>query len=275
LRRYVILGILSVATLVGALLTSAAAPFWAGFLSNLSAGFVAALLILLFIDRAAEQRRHQEQVRVAKQAALRFRRPIVGIASLTAEIIKAAAPGRIEGSTLNVGALCRPELLAHLDWIDLQGHPGTVAPGTWHTLLEEAIKHYSDQLLQALDTYAVHLGAEFIQAAETVSTHGYLLFLKNLARAQRESGSQQNANIHLFGTAPLRDSFYAELCKLATIVGQVLGQEVTVRTDFDREDVLPRTGSSRLRRLPANRIMIAGPDGLPTIRIVDHANDET
>jgi hypothetical protein len=269
--RYAILLILAVAT-CGIAYFLRGRGYWLvdNLGGNLAAGFLGSLATLFFIERAIENKRQQERVRLAGLAHRQMQASLQRIVLLFAEMIKASAPKPLCSLPSSLQELFSPGNTADLDWLDLDGPTGHVEHADWKTQSEAVLTSELAQLAGILDRYLPCLDVQLVESIDSITADCFLSFVSRMRRASDALGKLgMRGGATLYGTAPLRDEFFARLLSVAKQLELAGSKSLTVPTSLIRQDMMPKAGQARLKSLPATPVLVGhgdppvgGPPGL-------------
>ena len=248
--RYRILGL---STIAAGLIAYFGRGAWIvdAFAANVAAGLLGALFTIVFVDRAAEHRREQERRRVELMAMRHARVPLVRMAELFFDIIKAASVVRPRSLTTGYCDVFAASETDQMDWLRLDA-PSRVVGHDWYVYIDETLSDASDQLQAIADRYLAHLNLAFVERLDVVLHDDFVTLLRSLKRAHDNlvsHGLPQRFSLN--GTKPLRDPFFKKLLELIACYEATAGAPLPMSPGLGRDDVLPKYGSARLERLPA------------------------
>jgi hypothetical protein len=218
---------------------------------NLCAGFLSALAIVIFIERAIEKKRQEERERIAALALRHMRLPLQRIISFFAEMIKATVPHPFLALPRSLAELFRAANTANLDWLNFGAETGNLAHYTWATYGANVLKVETDKLSASLDKYLAVLDAEFVEAVETMCDDTFLHLVGGMHGFMTAAAGHPQIQFHINGTAGIRATFFDRLLEVVHLYQKNGGQPLQVPTSLIREDIYPHTGSGRLAALPA------------------------
>jgi len=241
-----------------AIVTGLVAYRWRGeswlvdaYMANLSATFIGTIVLLFFIDRAVEHAREKERLRIERIALEQARLPLIYLLGLFSDMLKASAPTRIDKPPGTLDEFLSAPNTVHLDYLNMAGQPGTIGKTTWYEHVEEQSKKICDKLSAVVDKYLAYFGIAFVANIEALCGAQYLFVLRNLgtARAQLEAeGIKREYTLERLG--PLREDFFRLLLDVLRYYNRVAAVPITVPNTLSRDDVMPKTGSSRFTELP-------------------------
>jgi hypothetical protein len=171
--------LLAAAGLQFAVSTSEARAFWAGYLSNISAGFFTSAAILFFIDRAIEQRDEAIRKRLSALAARRMESPLYQVIGMFHAMISAAAPTPLTPRPTSCAELFSPENLRHLDWLDLQAR-SYYDDKPWCITLYEHLKDVLEEIRDIARAYESRLHHEFLESIELLLEDDFYVVLRSI-----------------------------------------------------------------------------------------------
>lgn len=258
--RYLILLILAITTcVIGYFLRDKGYWLVDNLSGNLPAGFLGSLAILFFVERAIEKKRQQERTRIAGLALRQIRLPLQKIVILFAEMIKASAPKPFCSLPASLHELFNPVNTAHLDWLDLDGPTGHVKRTDWKTESEAILTSELEHLTAILDRYLTFLDIQLVEAIDSLIQDSFLRFVRTMRSyddAIRKLGRNRRSTI--YGSAAVRDEFFARLLAVAKQLELAGGKAPVVPTSLVRQDMMPKAGQARLKSLPPPVIFCDG-----------------
>lgn len=165
--RYSILGALAIAAGVMAYLGRGV---WIvdAFAANISAGFVGALLTVMFIDRAADRRQEELRSRMERIALHQTLYPLDTLARTLADMIKAALPTPPPPIPSSYTEFFSDEFVKELDHLDMSGSAGRFPQADWYTHLQNTVPKAFSDLSHIIDKYVQYLDVEFIEHVEAL-----------------------------------------------------------------------------------------------------------
>jgi hypothetical protein len=238
---------------------------------NLAAGFLGSLAVLFFIERAIENKRKQERMRLAALALSQMWLSLQRIVILFAEMLKASAPKPLSSLPSSLQELFSHGNTSDLDWLDLDGPTGHAEHTNWKALVEAVLAAELDRLAAILDRYLPFLDVQLVESIDSLTTDCFLGYLRRMRRAADALGKLGvKPGTTLYGTSEVRDEFFARLLAAGKQVELAGGKPLTVPTSLIREDMMPKAGQARLRSLPAYPALfghgdppVGGPQRLP------------
>jgi hypothetical protein len=250
LYRYFVLVLLAVVTGMMAYF-GRGVWFFDAFAANITAGFVAALFIVFFVDRAAEQRRELERRRIELVAMKQIRLQLVHLTELFADMIKAALPSHPTTLPATYGELFSAPLTDTIDWLRMDG-PSGVLGADWYSRTHNDLSRIANEFLAIVDRYLPFLNVSFLELVDDVLQCHFPNLLKQLKPARDNIARQgQLQDFSLNKTKEARDEFFVKLLRLIAYYEVTAGEPLPVPANFGRNDVSPKFGDARLAALPA------------------------
>lgn len=247
LHRYSILAALSLIAGVTAYLGRG---IWVidAFAANVSAGFIGALLTVVFIDRAAERRDEVQRRKMERIALRQALYPLDSIARTLADMIKSSLPTPAPEIPETYQQLFAPSFLHHLDWLDMSGSAGRFPEVDWYTHLQNTVPKAFSDLSHVVEKYVQFLDVTFVEHIEALRQDSFIQLLLQIGAARPHLRAQgHRADYSFAGHDAARAALFGVISKLIEYHDDHAEVPMTFPRDgLSRDDVAPRAGSCRL-----------------------------
>jgi hypothetical protein len=179
-RSYSLLFVLACLLLATSWLVFPDQEWVSGFLSDFAAGIFGSLIIIFFVDQIIERNRQRERVKVAKIALKRVRFPILWHMILLCNVFKAATENKPIPLPSTYEDTFNDNYYEEIAFLDLTKEAPVALRMNWFNHLYSETRFFKEKLEQTLDTYAVYLDTEMIDALEGVINSPFLKDMTDL-----------------------------------------------------------------------------------------------
>ena len=250
--------LLVVLVLVFSVLSFIYEGLWLGvYLSNIAAGLVGSLIIILLVDKIIERNRESERVRIVRIALKRLATPLMLHVRLLAGIYKASTKSKPASLPTTFDDLFNDEYYNEISFLDFSKKAPVIPERDWFTFLHDEMKSLREKMEQIIDTYAVFLDFALLDILERVANSAFLSYViqsKGTPEIDRRYGWKRIYTMfrgverllrdHISYMKELIDYFNSESEPYNSIYSPI--PLTNIIQDVWRNDVAPQWGSSRV-----------------------------
>ena len=220
--------------------------FAGGLLSNLAAGFINTLIIVLLIEEVESLRASEKANGLRMMAFRRLRSPLVVLTGLICSMVKASHDPRGFPSKCSLKEFLSPERLQCLNDLDLYADSGELGKAPWAGSISAISKNVSRRIEIWLDRYIQVLDEEDISAVEDLINDPALRYMVNLEETvSRMHKENVDFRVSILVNGIDYNAFVARLFSMVKRYADLTGLELPISNDVFRHDHAPLIGSAR------------------------------
>jgi hypothetical protein len=250
---------LSYAVLVGLVLAAGGiyALFDEGWIrdwsSNIGAGLMGSLVIILLIDQVLETRRLREQQRVRTVALSQLRTPLMRHVLLLANWYKASVASVPEEPPRDIPQLFAQNYAETIGSLDFSKPGPTLPPLDWFKYSSQELDFFKINAERVVDKYAMFLDVRLIELVEGVAGSSLVSMMIEFGRVDipqfdKQHGYQRPYNI--FAEPTMKEELlrhFGVLLELVAYFNENSREKIRLEElSLWRDDVSPKIGSGRV-----------------------------
>lgn len=154
---------------------------WFGaYFSNIAAGIVGSLIIILLVDHIIERNRETDRLQVVRTALRRLHYPILDHMSLLCKIYKAATQSKPTPLPTTFEDTFENSYYKEISFLDFVKDAGLALKMDWFTRLDLETKSFKKTIEQIIDAYANFLDIKLIDILERLIRSAFLRFMPQI-----------------------------------------------------------------------------------------------
>jgi len=222
---------------------------WLGaYLSNIAAGIIGSLIIILLVDRIIERNREKERLRVVNIALRRLRIPILWHMNLLCNIYKAATKNKPAPLPSTFEDTFTDHYYREISFLDFKKESPVALKTDWFNYLYLETKSFKEKLEQFIDTYASFLDVRLIDLLERIVNSHFLFLIpqaKSIPNVDRQYGWKRVYTL-LSGVEQLVKEHVSLMLELVEYFNSISDLPILLNQEIWRDDVAPKWGSGRV-----------------------------
>jgi hypothetical protein len=169
-----------------------------GYLTNLSAGLVGSLIVILLIDRIIERNKEKERAQMQRIAFQRLRGPIQRHMIMFVDIFKAASQNKPQQIPASYEETFIDPYFQEVTFLDFSKDSGVAPAKSWFKRMDFEMVFLKRKIEQSIDTYAAFLDISDVETLEKILDSPFMrsmLNIKAIKKHDRDRGMTRAYNI--------------------------------------------------------------------------------